>query len=62
VLILVIVLLAAAAPSVLIIGGMTPADALSTAAAVAAFAFGVTHQLLHMLGGPTRRTVAPVNA
>jgi fatty acid desaturase len=63
VLVLVVVLVAATVPLALITAGMTPAAALSTAGAVTAFAFGVTHQVLHLLAGFGRRgAAAPVNA
>jgi hypothetical protein len=62
VLILVVVLAATMVPLMLIIAGMAPAAALSTAGGVTAFAFGVTYQVLHLLGGPGRRgATAPVN-
>jgi hypothetical protein len=63
VVVLVVVLVAALLPVALIKTGMTPAAAMSTAGAIAAFAFGVAHQVLHLLGGTGRRAAAtPGNA
>jgi hypothetical protein len=54
IIVIVIVFAAAAVPLGLIRAGMTPEMALATAGAVAAFAVGVTHQILGLLGGTSR--------
>ncbi|WFF08063.1 hypothetical protein O7622_05685 [Micromonospora sp. WMMD1076] len=52
--VLVVVLVATVVPLVLIVAGMAPAVALSTAGGVTAFALGVTYQVLHLLAGSGR--------
>jgi hypothetical protein len=58
-LIIIILGCAAAVPLGLIRAGMSPAAALTTAGAVAAFAVGVTHQVLGLLASSLSRGAGP---
>jgi hypothetical protein len=60
--IVIIVFVAAGIPLGLIAAGMAPVEALATAGATVAFAFGVTHQILNLLAGYTRPSGLPGEA